>query len=155
VAHPPCRAWGGFAFRANARPDEKNLARLAVALVRAFGGVLEHPKSSRLWADQNLPGLGKTDEHGGFTLPVCQHWWGHRAEKSTLLYIVGCCPGSLPAMPIKLGRAEYVIGDVGRASNGTKRPEISKAEREQTPLAFAQWLVEVARRCAVFERAAA
>ena len=37
VAHPPCRAWGRLRTFANPRPDERNLARLAVALVREFG----------------------------------------------------------------------------------------------------------------------
>ena len=41
-----------------------------------------------------------------------------------------------------------LCSDVGRASLGTKRPEISKAEREATPPEFAAWLVELARRCA-------
>src|SRR5574337_681161 len=37
VAHPPCRAWGRLRTFARPRPDEMNLARLAVALVREFG----------------------------------------------------------------------------------------------------------------------
>ena len=48
VAHPPCRAWGRLRTFAKPRPDERNLARLAVALVREFGGVLEHPENSTL-----------------------------------------------------------------------------------------------------------
>lgn len=50
-------------------------------------------------------------------------------------------------MPMVLGEPTHVIGDVGRASLGTKRPEISKAEREHTPPEFARWLVDLARRC--------
>lgn len=84
---------------------------------------------------------------GGWTLPVDQHWWGHRASKRTRLYIVGCEPHQIPDMPMVLGGPTHVIGDVGRASLGTKRPEISKAEREATPPEFAAWLVELARRC--------
>jgi hypothetical protein len=78
---------------------------------------------------------------GGWTLPVDQHWWGHRASKRTRLYI--------PVMPMVLGEPTHVIGDVGRASLGTKRPEISKAERERTPPEFAHWLVDLASRCKV------
>lgn len=92
VAHPPCRAWGRLKHMANPRPDEKNLARLAVALVREFGGVLEHPARSELWAAQKLPQPGERDQYGGWTLPISQYWWGHRAEKKTWLYIVGCEP---------------------------------------------------------------
>jgi len=57
----------------NDRRDERNLARLAVALVRAFGGVIEHPVASGLWADQKLPKPGQRDQYGGFTLPIDQH----------------------------------------------------------------------------------
>ena len=147
VAHPPCRGWGAFSWRANVRPDERNLARLAVGLVRAFGGVLEHPAASKLWADQRLPAPGKRDQYGGWTLTINQFWWGHRASKPTALYIVGVDPQDIPDLPIVLGEPEFVIGDVGRASNGTKRPEISKSEREHTPPELARWLIDLAARC--------
>lgn len=147
VAHPPCRGWGSFAWRANVRPDERNLARLSVALVRAFGGVLEHPVTSALWSDQMLPAPGSRDQFGGFTLPIDQHWWGHRACKKTLLYIVGIEPGNVPDMPISFSAPTHVIGDVGRAKDGTKRPEIPKAEREHTPPELAAWLVALAKEC--------
>lgn len=148
IAHPPCRAWGAFAMFAKPRDDEKALAPWAIEQIRRHGGVLEHPNASRLWPTLGLPEPGKTDEFGGWTLPIHQHWFGHRAEKKTRLYIVGCRPQDIPDMPMVLGEATHVIGDVGRASNGTKRPEVSKAEREHTPPALAVWLVELARRCA-------
>lgn len=147
VAHPPCRSWGAFAMFAKPRDDEKALAPWAVEQVRKFGGVLEHPNASRLWPSQNLPEPGRTDEFGGWTLPIHQHWFGHRAEKKTRLYIVGCRAQDIPDMPMVLGQATHVIGDVGRAGNGTKRPEVTKAEREHTPPELAVWLVELARRC--------
>ena len=132
---------------AKPRPDERNLARLAVALVREFGGVLEHPYGSKLWPAQKLPAVGESDQYGGWTLVVDQNWWGHRAQKRTRLYVVGARPDQVPKMPMKLGKAECVVGDVGRASRGDDRPEVSKAEREHTPMDFAVWLVELARRC--------
>jgi len=147
VAHPPCRSWGNFAMFAKPRPDERNLARLAVSLVREFGGVLEHPAASKLWAAQRLPAPMARDQWGGHTLVIDQHWWGHRAQKRTRLYIVGCRPGDIPDLPLKLGRAEFVVGDVGRATSGDDRPEISKAEREHTPPELARWLVDLAMRC--------
>jgi hypothetical protein len=155
VAHPPCRAWGAFAMFAKPRDDEKDLARWAVAQVRRWGGVLEHPARSTLWADQSLPAPGALDAMGGWTLPIHQHWWGHRAEKATLLYIVGIEPSQIPDMPMRLGEATHVIGDVGRARLGNNRPEVTKDEREHTPPALAEWLVELARRTRVEERAAA
>lgn len=47
IAHPPCRAWGRLRHFANPRADEKALALFAVGCVRRWGGVLEHPASSR------------------------------------------------------------------------------------------------------------
>lgn len=147
VYHPPCRAWGAFSWRANPRDGERECATWSVDRVREHGGVIEHPAGSRLWPEAGLPEPGQRDAWGGWTLPVDQYWWGHRASKRTRLYIVGCDPRDIPDMPIVLGEPTHVIGDVGRATLGTKRPEISKAERERTPPEFARWLVELARRC--------
>ena len=147
VAHPPCRAWGAFAMFAKPRDDEKALAPWAIEQIRKNGGVLEHPNASKLWPELGLPEPGTVDEFGGWTLPIHQHWFGHRAEKKTRLYIVGCKPKDIPDMPMVLGQATHVIGDVGRASNGTKRPEVSKDEREHTPPQLARWLVDLAKLC--------
>lgn len=150
VAHPPCRAWGRLRHMANPRPDEKSLALFAVEQVRAFGGVLEHPAHSTLWPTAELPSIGEVDEWGGWTLPIHQYWFGHRAQKSTWLYIVGCDYRSCPAMPLVLGKAEFVVSTSGRRKDGTRAGrsrEITKPEREHTPLALAEWLVELARRC--------
>lgn len=153
VAHPPCRAWGRLAHMAKPRPDEKDLARFAVAMIRKHGGVLEHPSASKLWTDQQLGTISTPDEFGGWTLPIHQHWFGHLAEKATLLYIVGCAPADIPAMPMKLGRAEYVVASSLHRKGISKRsrPEIPDAAREQTPVELAKWLVELARRCRVTE----
>jgi len=159
VAHPPCRSWGRLRTFAKPRADERNLARLAVALVREFGGVLEHPDSSTLWAAQRLPEPGQVDAFGGWTLGISQHWWGHRAEKLTRLYIVGCRPRDIPAMPMALGEASHVIAQHRTLPDGSRlvkgmqgwRPEVSKAEREHTPPELARWLVDLARCCALAE----
>jgi hypothetical protein len=141
VAHPPCRAWGRLRTFAKPRADEMNLARLAVALVREFGGVLEHPAGSTLWKAQRLPLPGERDSYGGWTLAAPQKWWGHKAEKATWFYVVGCEPGDIPPLPFVMGDAPYVVQGRGR------RPHIPKAEREHTPPALAEWLVELAARC--------
>ena len=132
---------------AKPRDDEKALAPWAIEQIRKNGGVLEHPNASKLWPELGLPEPGTVDEFGGWTLPIHQHWFGHRAEKKTRLYIVGCKPKDIPHMPMVLGQATHVIGDVGRASNGTKRPEVSKDEREHTPPQLARWLVDLAKLC--------
>lgn len=157
VAHPPCRAWGGLRHMAKPRPDEKDLAIFAVRQVRTFGGVLEHPAFSTLWAAAGLPAPGRHDEFGGWTLPVSQHWWGHKAQKDTWFYIVGCEPANVPEIPIVLGEASHVVATGGKRSDGSRlhkgdagwRPEIKKAEREHTPPELAAWLVELARKCQV------
>lgn len=148
VAHPPCRAWGRLRHFAKPRPDEKELALFAVERVRQLGGVLEHPAHSTLWDAAGLPRPRARDAFGGWTLPVHQHWWGHRAEKATWLYIVGVEPWQLPAIPLVLGKAEFVVGSSGRRQDGTRstvKRGISKAEREHTPVDMAKWLCQVAR----------
>lgn len=155
VAHPPCRAWGRLRQFANPDQNEKMLALFAVEQVRRHGGVLEHPNGSTLWQVAGLPEPGKRDAFGGWTLPIFQSWWGHKAEKATLLYIVGCEPANLPDMPLILGDSSHIVSSSGRRRDGTRlrkgelgwRPEITKPEREHTPLALAIWLCELARRC--------
>ncbi|BDR09640.1 hypothetical protein CTR2_R29780 [Comamonas thiooxydans] len=144
VAHPPCRAWGRLRAFARPRPDERNLGRLAVALIREFGGVLEHPAGSTLWLAQHLPKPGTRDSWGGWTLAAPQKWWGHKAEKETWFYIVGCEPADIPNLPIVLGEATHVVQSRKRQDY---RPHITRSEREHTPPPLAEWLVELARRC--------
>ncbi len=144
VAHPPCRAWGRLRYFAKPRKGERGLAIWAVRQVRTWGGVLEHPAGSRLWLKAGLPLPGSRDRFGGWTLPVHQHWWGHRAEKATWLYIVGCEPVDLPAMPLVLGEPTHVV-----QSSKSGRPHITKAEREHTPPQLAEWLCDLAARCEV------
>lgn len=156
VAHPPCRAWGRLRYFAKPRPDEKDLALFAVSQVRRWGGVLEHPKGSSLWKVAGLPPPdGSIDEHGGWTLSLRQSWWGHRAEKETWLYIVGC--DRPPPMPIRAGLPTHVVTSSARTKrvDGVRlrkgmpgwRPGMHTEEREHTPADFAAWLVELARRC--------
>lgn len=160
VAHPPCAQWGRLSHMAHNVPSLKALGPLAVGWVRQFGGVLEHPYPSKLWQTCELPEPGERDKFGGWTLRVPQKWFGHKAEKPTQLYIVGCEPRDIPVMPIVLGEAKYVAcGGAATTPENAKRrrqapparrrPSITTAEREHTPPAFAQWLVELARRCHV------
>lgn len=148
VAHPPCRGWGGLSHMAKHTEAEKQLAVWSVEQIRRDGGVLEHPKRSSLWQHMNLPAPGKgTDEFGGFSVGIAQSCFGHRAEKLTLLYIVGCTFKDLPPIPYRMGESEFVVGTSGRRRNGTRykhKKEISKAEREHTPVDLAKWLCETA-----------
>ncbi|HUD42004.1 MAG TPA: hypothetical protein VMR06_08400 [Dokdonella sp.] len=84
-----------------------------------------------------------------------QDWWGHRAEKRTALYIVGCDPRDIPPLPIRIDEPAYVVSPWRglRAGMPGYRPQLRKAEREATPPAFAAWLVELARRTTAPSRA--
>lgn len=153
VAHPPCRGWGRLRGMAKPRQGEKELGLFGVDMVRTCGGVLEHPAYSSLWGAAGLPFPGGRDAFGGWTLPINQHSFGHRAEKKTFLYVVGVEPSEIPVMPLLLGCASHVIGGTGRRKDGGRlrrgdlgwRPELPKAEREHTPLQLAYWLVDLAR----------
>ena len=153
VAHPPCRLWSCMKHFSTAPLSEKSLAYVAIKAVRSFGGVLEHPKGSSLWKEAPLPLVGELDGWGGYTIEVEQFWFGHKAEKKTLLYIVGCPKERLPTMPVRFGEPTHVIDRPGRTrkkhrpNSAGYKPWVSKSEREHSPPAFAAWLIEVARRC--------
>ncbi len=145
VAHPPCRLWGALHQLSTAPAEERDLAFFAVRAVREWGGVLEHPARSRLWQAAGLPQPGERDQWGGFTLSVAQWWWGHKAEKWTWLYVCGIKPLDLPPIPLRIGEASHCIAQSSRRQRLKLRPEVTKAEREHTPPALAEWLLSVAR----------
>ncbi len=156
VAHPPCRAWGSLRHFAKPAPGEMDLAPWAVEQVRRCGGVLEHPAASRLWPACGLPESGRVYAWGGFTMAIDQDWFGHRAEKRTKLYIVGCTPAQVPAFPLRLEEPTHVVSPWSglRAGMPGYRPQISKAEREHTPPLLAAWMVKLASRTLVGRSAA-
>lgn len=147
ACHPPCGKWGRLRKFSKAPESEKDLGRFAVRAVRSSGGVLEHPALSTLWGDQKMPAPSKgRDEFGGYTISMPQWWFGHRANKASWFYIVECEPAMLPEVTLKLGEADFCI----RPSKSYPRlPSVTKPEREHTPLALAEWLLETARRCKV------
>lgn len=149
VAHPPCRLWAKLRQFAKAADPaaERQLAIDAVDHIRTCGGVLEHPAESTLWAHLGLPLPGRApDRFGGWTAQIRQCDFGHKAEKLTWLYIVGCHPDDLPEMPPP-GEPTGVI----KPQRGVPRTLkiVTKAEREHTPPPLAAWLVDLARRTRV------
>ena len=135
VAHPPCGAWGRFRRHVERKSgrmaeQERECGLFAVATVQRFGGVLEQPACSDLWEAGKLP-LRGVDRFGGYTLQVCQSWWGHKAEKCTWLYIVN-------------GRADLPLYDYDYSVPRFGLLQLGRREREATPLDFARWLVAVA-----------
>ncbi len=145
IAHPPCRAWGQLRHFAKPLPGEKDLALWSIELIRKNGGVLEHPRASKLWP-QYLPYPGHYDEFGGFTISIDQHWFGHKAKKSTFLYFCGCTLNDLPKIPISLNPPTHTISSV-KPKHSLRKPEVSKKWREATPLTLALWLIEAAKLC--------
>jgi hypothetical protein len=100
VAHPPCARWCRLAGLVEARwgyrrGDDGGCFVAALAVVRKWGGVLEHPAYSDAWAahDLNAPPTGggwvNADFLGGWTCYVEQHRYGHQAKKATWLYASG------------------------------------------------------------------
>src|SRR5712691_10530861 len=60
VAHPPCARWCRFAPGIETRfgykvGDDDGCFESALAAVRRYGGVLEHPAGSRAWDAFELP----------------------------------------------------------------------------------------------------
>jgi len=151
VAHPPCRTWGSLKTKAKAPAGEKHLALFALAMVRQYGGVLEHPWQSDLRAQPDMPAVGRRDVWGGWILPIRQHWFGHKAIKRTMLYICGCEPREIPTMPMELGEASHTVGLWSGRDRDNCKPGLPKSEFDKTPPALAEWLVELARRCTIRE----
>ena len=131
ICHPPCRIWSRFWKRSlecgKYDPMEHMWPWWCIDLIDRYGGVLEHPVTSKLWK-----------KHKPFV--VDQYWFGHRAQKRTGLYI----NGNVPPYPFKLGIAEYkVVSDAGyKTGLRQKYKRIKPSEIDQTPPDFAKWLIE-------------
>lgn len=100
VAHPPCSRWCRLAGLVEARWGHKRgedggCFASALASVRRWGGVLEHPAYTDAWAKFLLP---VPPRHGGWVRGLCGGWtahveqwhYGHPAKKATWLYAFGC-----------------------------------------------------------------
>src|SRR4051812_14461556 len=116
IAHPPCQRWGKlwagqplWIKRTGIRKvkgDDGGCFQSALASVRKYGGVLEHPWGSHAWKHfgLNVPpragGWIVADIFGGSTCCVEQGRYGHYARKPTLLYVFG---GWLPELDWGIG----------------------------------------------------
>lgn len=157
VAHPPCQLWGALAAvnfsrwggEHNRPGADGGCFASALASVRRWGGVLEHPAKTRAWAAHELPkprGPGWSPSPcGGWVCEVWQSAYGHRANKATWLYYYGTvAPGGL--------RWERPIGthQVGgcdqRRGKSANKPTLGKWEVNATPPAFRNALLGLARR---------
>lgn len=167
VAHPPCQRWGKlwagqplFIKRTGIRKvkgDDDGCFKAALAAVRRYGGVLEHPWGSHAWAHfgLNTPpregGWITADFEGGWTCCVEQGRYGHYARKPTLLLAYRVALRDLewgigeprldPTVIERMGlkRAKR-LGEVGARGGGT-----DSAPRIGTPLPFRDLLISMAR----------
>jgi len=145
IAHPPCRAWGKLSHFAKPREGERELALWVVDKIRQNGGILEHPRASRLWKEKPLPMPNEqNDEFGGFSICIDQSWFGHKARKTTLLYICGCEKKQLPLIPISFDQPTHVVS-CSKSKYRKSKPEITKKEREATPINLANWMIDVCK----------
>lgn len=167
IAHPPCQRWGKFwagqplwiarTGERKTKGDDGGCFASALASVRRWGGVLEHPWGSQAWPHFGLavpPRAGgwiQADDAGGWTCCVEQGRYGHYARKPTLLYAVGV---SLPEL--RWGKSEPVfpawaieryglakcrrIGELGLRGGGT-----DSAPRIGTPPEFRDLLLCMAK----------
>lgn len=164
VAHPPCERWGRYwsggpsAKVRRVLGDDGGCFAAAIAAVRKWGGVLEHPEASHAFKRY---GLTIPKKSGGWhvcelgfnswTCCVEQGSYGHVARKATWLYYVG---GDAPP-ELRWGRSSGARLDEGFHSKAERDAarvagvapirRLSKAQNIETPPKFRDVLVAMAR----------
>lgn len=146
VAHPPCERWHQLSavnhkrwgYRIN---EDGGCFVAALAAVRRFGGILEHPAETRAFRFHGLPepiggGWQRTIE-GDWITEVNQSAYGHRATKRT--WLVYCGEVIPPALDWRRVRGTHQIGLFDRTL-----PELPKPERAATPIPFRDLLISIA-----------
>jgi len=127
VAHPPCQRWGKLwagqplwikrTGERKVKGDDGGCFAAALAAVRKWGGVIEHPHGSHAWSHFgiNKPpregGWIAADFYGGWTCCVEQGRYGHYARKPTLLLAYGC---ELPELLWGKSEAVYPVEAIER-----------------------------------------
>jgi len=160
VAHPPCERWGRYWYGGpsarvrRVKGDDNGCFAAALAAVRQYGGVLEHPAASAAWDAFGLakpPRAGgwiKADSEGGWTCCVDQEHYGHRAQKATWLYAVGT---PLPSLKWGKGSSRIRLDDGFHSAEERRRmtrtgicQRLSRRQRLETPIPFRNLLLEIA-----------
>lgn len=161
VAHPPCARWGRYwnggpsARVKRELGDDGGCFAAALASVRLWGGVLEHPEASHAWLHHGLNrpprhgGWVVADWFGGWTCCVEQGAYGHRARKATWLYAVGV---ELPTLQwradgdfVRLYAGFHSAEERRRATRTGACQRLSRRQRLATPPAFRDLLLDMAR----------
>lgn len=170
VAHPPCQRWGRMATGGPSAPgsarvgDDGGCFAAALAAVRRWGGVIEHPEASKAWPAFGLSkpkrhaGWQRADDLGGWTCYVEQGHYGHMSRKATWLYAINAdlpeldwSAGAQRLHPVALERYGYErarrIGMTAMVGGKDKT-----RVREATPAAFRDVLLDIARSVEVRQR---
>ena len=170
VAHPPCERWGRYwsggpsAKVRRAKGDDGGCFAAALASVRKWSGVLEHPEASHAF---EAFGIGRPVHSGGWERAedgighmccVEQGHYGHLARKKTWLYAVGFSgydTDGLPKLPyLTQGQSSGVRLDEGfhskaervaaRARGAKPIKRLSTAQNLASPPAFRDVLIAMA-----------
>jgi hypothetical protein len=142
--------------------DDNGCFAAALAAVRKFGGVLEHPAASAAWDAFGLnppPRAGgwvNADFEGGWTCCVDQEHYGHRAQKATWLYAAGV---PLPSLRWGKGSSRIRLDDGFHSAEERRRmtrtgicQRLSKRQRLETPGPFRDLLISMAAHPGQVER---
>lgn len=164
VAHPPCERWGRYW---NGGPSAKVKRKLgddggcfaaALASVRKWGGVLEHPEGSLAYPHF---GLHRPPKGGGWVQIAGREWvccveqghYGHKARKATwLLYVGDVAPPELiwgmcrtATATARLDEGFHSKEERARAVKTGVCQRLSQRQRAATPIPFRNLLLEMAR----------
>jgi hypothetical protein len=169
VAHPPCQKWCQLAPLNASRidgylvGDDGGCFASALAAVRKWGGVLEHPALSYAWPAHDLPapqgtgGWTRAFWDEGWVTEVSQVAYGHEARKRTWLYYVGDV--APPALDWREPPATMQVSAFGLTrgtpTRWTYKTSLDKGKSKYTPEAFRDVLLSMARSATRREECAA
>jgi hypothetical protein len=167
VAHPPCQRWGKLwagqplwikrTGERKIKGDDGGCFAAALAAVKRWGGIIEHPFQSHAWPHFGLNrppregGWVAADMEGGWTCCVEQGRYGHYARKPTLLLAYHC---ELPELDWGIGESRLDPEVIERM--GLKRAKrlgevcgkgggVDNRHRIGTPHEFRDLLISIAR----------
>lgn len=120
IAHPPCRQFSRLKGLSKKDDEEYELVLKTLNHVNRYGGIIEHPLRSDLFK--------RNEVDQDKIIYIDQHWFGFKAHKPTLLYIVGA---KVDYIPFNMDAVEKSVQNMW--SN----------ERSITTEKLAKWLIEI------------
>lgn len=165
IAHPPCARWGRYwggaprTWPRLTKGDDDGCFASALASVRRWGGLLEHPEASHAWDAFGLVkpprpgGWARADALFGFDGWTCcieQGGYGHAARKATWLYAHAV---ELPRLAWGRADGDFLPFEDGYHSAEERRRAIktgicqrlSHNQRARTPIRFRDLLISIVR----------